>query len=64
MTETYMQKRYRTDTIFREKQLKYSRKYSHNHLEQIAKTGRIRYANRTSEQVTARKEYLKLRSKK
>jgi len=64
MTETYMQKRYRTDTVFRVKQLKYAKKYSHEHLEEIAKAQRIRYANRTPKQITARKKYLvKLRSK-
>lgn len=64
MIETYMQKRYRTDKTFREKQIKYAQKYSHEHLEQTAKTARIRYANRTPEQIISRKEYLvKLRSK-
>jgi len=64
MTETYMQKRYRTDTVFREKQLVYSRQYSKEHLEEVAKTARIRYANRTPEQIITRREYLrKVRSK-
>jgi len=58
MTETYMQKRYRTDSNFREKQLKYSRKYFPEHSQQVNKTARIRYANRTPEQISARKEYL------
>lgn len=65
MTETYMQKKYRTDSDFREKQLKYSIQYSKEHLEEKAKTARIRYAKRTPKQIKARKEYLvKLRSKK
>jgi len=65
MTETYMQKRYRTDKDFRERQLKYSKKYSKEHLEQQVKAAKIRYANRTPKQIMARKKYLKkLRSKK
>ena len=58
MTETYIQKRYRTNNAYREKQLKYSRKYHKEHREQCYKTARIRYANRTIQQIAAQKEYL------
>lgn len=65
MTETYIQKRYRTDKVFHDSQIKYSKKWSKEHPKQKNKTDRIRYANRTTEQIAARKSYLKkLRSKK
>jgi len=64
MNETYMQTKYRTNNDFREKRLKYSRQYSKEHLKEKSKTAKIRYANRTPEQIAARKEYLiKLRGK-
>jgi len=65
MTETYTQKRYRTDSDFREKQLKYSIQYAKENPEKVTKAARIRYAKRTPKQIKARKEYLiKLRSRR
>lgn len=65
MSETYMQKRYKTDKAFREKQIKYATKYLKEHQERANMLNRIRYANRTPQQIKARKLYLKkLRSKK
>lgn len=65
MTETYMQKRYRTNSIFRMSQIEYSKKYWKEHPKEINRKRRIKYSNRTVEQITARKLYLKkLRSKK
>lgn len=61
MTETRAQKRYRTDSDFRERVLRQSRKYAHEHPDEVNKTAKIRYANRTPKQIKARKEYLKRR---
>ena len=59
MTESYIQIRYRTDNTYKKKQLQYSRKYAKEHPEKVNIAQKIRYANRTPEQIQARKEYLK-----
>lgn len=64
MTETYMQKLYRTDSTFREKQKKQARAWHNNHKEHVRKREKIRYANRTVKQIEDRKLYLKNRREK
>lgn len=64
MTESYIQKRYRTDKEFREKVKKQSNQRYKDNKEQIIITWRKLYANRTPEQIQTRKKYLKkLRNK-
>lgn len=64
MTESYMQKLYRTNPEFREKQKKRCRAWARDNREKINKSDRERYANRTIKQIEKRKKYLKkLRSK-
>ena len=64
MTESYIQKRYRTDKEFREKIKKQANQRCKDNKEQITRTWRKLYANRTPEQIQTRKNYLKkLRSK-
>lgn len=64
MTESYMQKRYRTDVKFREKQKKEANQYYKNNKERINKTNNELYVHRTTEQIKDRKIYLKKRNKK
>jgi len=64
MTESYMQKLYRTDKGFREKQKKQANLWYKNNKKQINTTSRELYANRTFEQIEARKNYLKKRRRK
>lgn len=54
-----MQKRYRLDKKFREKQIKAAKKWAKDHREYILKRERAAYANRTPEQIEKRKKYLK-----
>ena len=64
MTETYMQKLYRTNSTFREKQKKRCRQWAMDNREKKNKTDREWYANRTKSQIENRKLYLKkLRSR-
>lgn len=59
-----MQKRYRTDENFREKVKKQANQWYKDNRDQIIITWREHYANRTPEQIQARKNYLKkLRSR-
>jgi len=63
-TETYIQKRYRTDPAFRRKNIKVASKWMKEHPERANELARIRYANRTLSQIEDRKKYLlKLREK-
>ena len=64
MTESYKQTRYRTDEKYREKVKKQSREWFSDNKEQRNTTVRKWYANRTPEQIQARKDYLKKRSMK
>lgn len=59
MSETYMQKLYRTDKVFRKKQIKYAKIYGKKHRKRANMLNKIRYANRTPQQIKARKSYLK-----
>jgi len=58
MGESYMQKLYRTDPIFREKQKKRAIQWALDNRDQKNETERRRYATRTPKQVKERKQYL------
>jgi len=59
MTETYIQKLYRTNPEFREKQKKKARQWYKDNREHKNKTYREWYANRTKSQIEKRKTNLK-----
>ena len=64
MSETYMQKRYRTDKDFHDQQIKSATDWTKKHRGYVNFVNRIRYAQRTPKQIAERIAYLKiLRSK-
>lgn len=63
-TESYMQKLYRTDKKFREKQKKQANKWAKDNPKRKIELEKKRYANRTPKQIQKRKDYLKKRREK